>query len=81
MLLFFYPDSSLRRSHNRHIRKSRRVLRRQNLALHLHDCWIPCPAKASLKPVHEIIVFSESDSFTEPTNNLMSEHDVRTLVI
>jgi len=35
--------------------------------------------QASLRPVHEIIVFTESDEHTEATDNWMSEHDVRML--
>jgi hypothetical protein len=35
--------------------------------------------QASLNPVYEIIVFTESDEHTEATNNCMSEHNVRML--
>lgn len=35
--------------------------------------------KASLNPVYEIIVFTESDGHTEATDQWMSEHEVRTL--
>lgn len=35
--------------------------------------------QASLNPVYEIIVFTESDGHTEATDQWMSEHDVRTL--
>ncbi|EPS0030047.1 MULTISPECIES: hypothetical protein [Enterobacteriaceae] len=37
--------------------------------------------QASLNPVHEIIVFTESDGHTEATDNWMSEHEVRMLGI
>lgn len=35
--------------------------------------------QASLNPVYEIIVFTESDGHTDATDQWMSEHDVRTL--
>ncbi|WP_400304486.1 hypothetical protein [Pectobacterium carotovorum] len=35
--------------------------------------------QASLNPVHEIIVFTESDGHTEATDNWVSEHEVRRL--
>ncbi|MBA8867153.1 hypothetical protein FHW11_004342 [Pantoea agglomerans] len=35
--------------------------------------------QASLNPVYEIIVFTESDGHTEATDQWMSEHDVRAL--
>ncbi|WP_436877834.1 hypothetical protein [Siccibacter turicensis] len=35
--------------------------------------------QASLNPVYEIIVFTESDGHTEATDQWMSEHDVRRL--
>lgn len=37
--------------------------------------------QASLNPVYEIIVFTESDGHTEATNQWMSEHDARPLQI
>ncbi|MGC1061666.1 hypothetical protein WKH44_10165 [Pantoea agglomerans] len=35
--------------------------------------------QASLNPVYEIIVFTESDGHTNATDQWMSEHDVRML--
>jgi hypothetical protein len=35
--------------------------------------------QASLNPVYEIVVFTESDGHTDATDQWMSEHDVRTL--
>ncbi|MEN4798096.1 MULTISPECIES: hypothetical protein [Pantoea] len=65
---------------------SSRTLKRNYLTEGVYLLFFPSPDllkaveyQASLNPVYEIIVFTESDGHTEATDQWMSEHDVRPL--